>query len=237
MVENSLEERLKHLEKAQERLEAIHEIQNLMGKYEFLMSAMRFEKIVDLFARKAPDVSANIGDWGMYRGIDGVRKLFPGIMGSMGAGFLAEADLTTPVIEVARDGKTAKGVWMAPGIETLPWPDEKTGKAKIRAGWCYTKYANDFIKEDGKWKIWHFNNFLNFYADYDKGWVEGGEHYSRQPGAVRPFPPELQPDGPSPNRHHPYDPKTKPELLPAYPEPYETYDGNRDWMDPAKTRK
>jgi hypothetical protein len=230
MTQKSLEERIK-------RLEDIEEIQKLMSKYEHLMSAMMFEEIVDLFAQKAPGVSASIGDWGLYKGIDGVRRLFPGLMGRIGAGFIAEADLTNAVIEVAGDGKTAKAVWMAPGIETIPWPDEKTGRVHVRAGWCYTKYANDFIKEDGEWKLWHFNNFLTFYADFEKSWAEGGEHYTRRAGSIQPFPPEFQPDGPPIHRHTPYDPNIKRDLLPAFPEPYETYDGNQDWIDPRRPLK
>jgi hypothetical protein len=56
-------------------------------------------------------------------------------------------------------------------------------------------YACDFIKDDEVWKIWHLINFPVFYADCDKGWAEGGEHYSRKPGAIKPRPAELQPDG------------------------------------------
>ena len=148
-------------------------------------------------------------------------------------GFVAEADLSNPVTEIAGDGKTAKAAWMAPGIETLP--DKVTGKP--RAGWCYTKYACDFIKEDGKWKFWHFNNFLTFYCDFEKSWASGGEHYSRRAGSIQPPPPEFAPDGPPTHRHNPYDPKGKRELLPAFPEPYETYNGSQDWIDPFKPEK
>jgi len=228
----------KSLEKKIECLEAIHAIQNVMGRYEYLLSAGRpiRQKIVDLFSQKTPDVSANVGDWGVYKGIDGIRRLFAGLMGRTEerVGFLSEFNLTTPVIEVAGDGKTAKAVWMGPGIETFP--DVETGE--VRAGWCWTKYACDFIKEDGAWKIWHFNNFLTFYVDYDKSWAEAGDHYIRRPGSIRQVPAEFKPDGPPTIRINPYNPKdTKREFLPAPPEPYETYDPTIDWMDPQKPSK
>ncbi len=51
--------------------------------------------------------------------------------------------LTTPVIQVARDGQTARAVWMCPGLEgtTLTW----------------IKYGCDFKIQDGRWKIWHLH--------------------------------------------------------------------------------
>jgi hypothetical protein len=220
------------LERTVERLLAVHEIQQLMGKYEYYLECGMGEEIVGLFAVKTPGVTANIGDWGVFRGIDGVRRLFVGIISGMmkKPGCLAEADLTTPVIEIAGDRKTAKAVWLSPGFETTRDPSTD----EIRAGWCWTKYACDFVKEDGEWKLWHWNNFLTFFSEYDKGWKEGGEHYTRQKGQEQAFPVELAPDGPPLHRHMPYSPDSAPHLLPAFPTPYETYDGSQDWIDPGR---
>jgi hypothetical protein len=52
---------------------------------------------------------------------------------------IAEHCLTSPVIQVAKDGKTAKAIWFSPGVEGNQW--------------AYGKYAIDFVKEDGQWKI------------------------------------------------------------------------------------
>ena len=214
------------LEQKIERLEAIHEVQQLMGKYEYYLTTGMGKEIVSLFAVKTHGVTANLGDWGVFNGIEGVKKLFIGNIGSMMTqeGCLGEADLTTPVIEIAGDGKTAKAVWMSPGFETTKDPLN----GKIHAGWCWTKYACDFVKEDGAWKIWHYNNFLTFFSDYNKSWAEGGEHYTRQKGSIIPLPPEFQPDGPPIHRHAPYFPNTRREFFPAFPQPYETYDGSQD---------
>jgi len=218
------------LRKTVERLLAVYQVQQLMGRYEYYLEAGMGEEIVGLFAAETPGVTANIGDWGVFKGIDGVRRLFVGITGGMmkQPGCLGEADLTTPVIEIAGDGQTAKAVWMSPGFETTR--DPRTGE--IKAGWCWTKYACDFVKEDGQWKLWHWNNFLTFFAEYDKGWKEGGEHYTRRPGQEIALPPEFAPDGPPLHRHLPYSPDRAPQFVPAFPQPYETYDGSQDWIDP-----
>jgi hypothetical protein len=243
MAQNSLEERIAHLEAENKHLMAEndrwvaeHEIRNLMGKYEFLIAAQKGKGVIDLFAQR-DDSTFDVGDWGVYKGYEGIKKYnlkmdeMARLENLSNAGFAAEVGLSTSVIEVAGDGKTAKAVWMAPGYETTR--DPETGK--LRAGWIWVRYANDFIKENGKWKIWHLKVFLSYYADYDKSWVEAGtgEHYSRRPDTKRiPLP---EGGVPSPHRHLPYDPNAEPVLLPAFPEPYETYDGSQDWIDPQTT--
>jgi SnoaL-like domain len=66
----------------------------------------------------------------------------------------------TPVIEVAGDGKTAKGLWYSIGIGVRA--NVKTdGTYTKSTSWMWEKYAVDFIKEDGKWKIWHLVNMMD----------------------------------------------------------------------------
>ena len=65
---------------------------------------------------------------------------------------------TTPVIEVADDLQTARAVFLSPGFE---------GVAAKRAGtWAYSKYAYEFIYEDGAWKVWRCRIFPVFRNDY-----------------------------------------------------------------------
>jgi hypothetical protein len=66
----------------------------------------------------------------------------------------------TPVIEVAGDGKTAKGLWYSIGIGVRP-NVKSDGTYTKSTEWMWEKYAVDFIKEDGKWKIWHLINMMD----------------------------------------------------------------------------
>lgn len=66
-------------------------------------------------------------------------------------GALLMHSLTTPLIQVAADGKTAQGMWYSLGQVTNAGPD---GKASGQ--WMHERYAVDFIKEGEDWKIWHF---------------------------------------------------------------------------------
>ena len=121
--------------------------------------------------------------------------------------------MSTPVIEVAGDGKTAKGVWISPGHET------GTVKGKLKAHWAWLKYGADFVREDGKWKFWHLRVFGIFFTPYDKSWVES----SLPPGGAVPLPDELKPDRTT-TYWTSYSPTGKTELIPAPPDPYETWD-------------
>ena len=67
---------------------------------------------------------------------------------------------TTPVIEVAADGKTAKGIWYSPGLGLTP---HVNGDAvQVGSIFFWEKYAGDFVKENGQWKIWHLGMYYDF---------------------------------------------------------------------------
>jgi len=209
---------MKSLEERVQRMEDVHEIQNLMGRLEFLHTAGLEKEAMQLFALKTPGVSAEVANWGVYEGPEGIRKMSLGIHldGEQKArpGTMHLHTLTTPVIEVAGDGKTAKAVWLSPGLET----DGKD--SKFQAMWAWVKYGIDFVKEEGKWKIWHSHAYAIFMTPYEKSWVEAPPHTST-PMVV---PDEIKPDRPSTYLWE-YSTDRVYENVPAPPEPYETWDG------------
>lgn len=73
----------------------------------------------------------------------------------------------TPVIEVAGDGKTAKMLCYSIGLSVRGSVDS-SGSESTSTMWMWEKYAVDFIKEDGEWKIWHLVNI------HDEGPSESG---------------------------------------------------------------
>jgi hypothetical protein len=210
-----LEDKIKSMEFDNERLKAVNEIQNLMGKYEYLHSAGLHEETAALFAQKTPGVRSEAGPLGVYEGAEGIRKLYVGFHKFEEGdrlGRMAIHTLTTPVIEVAGDGKTAKGVWISPGLGTTKH------EGKLQAEWAWVKYGVDFVKEDGKWKFWHLHGYGVFFTPYEKSWV-----HIPDTSPVTPMPDELKADKPS-TYHHPYSTTTAHEYVPAPPEPYETFD-------------
>ena len=212
-----------NVDKRLERVKSYIAIQNLMSKYQYLYAAGMMSECVDLFARR--DDSLVHVSWGYYTGWKKINRLFTQHLAkvnapALGPGVMYEHPLMTPYIEVAGDGETAKGVWWSQGHEAGPSPLEKG--APIHAYWNYLKYACDFIKERGQWKIWHQVIIGIFLTDYKNGWVDDhlsaeGLEWSRQP--------DVQPDGPPYIGDNSYSRrKIYRRYLPAAPEPYETFD-------------
>jgi len=174
-----------------------------------------WDEVADLFAQKTPGVTAEIADGGVWEGTEGIKRLFPGLHAQMikgRSGNLMQHDLTTPVIEIAGDGKTAKGLWNSPGVLTRR---EATGE--LRSVWIWVKYGCDFVQEDGKWKIWHFQVYITFRTPFDEGWAKT-PIVSSFTGSQ-----EFRPDSELSTYYRPYHPDRINILRPAPPEPYETW--------------
>lgn len=171
-----------------QRMEDINAIQNLMGKMDNLYEAGMYEERMAYIAEKTPGVSMEVGARGVFEGYEsvrksmvdteyyyekshgaGMRKLFPDIdFPSDFAGKYESNLLGTPVIEIAGDGKTAKGVWTS--LMTVGKTHEND--PQMSAMWIWWKIGADFVKEDGQWKIWHYVKNPVYATNYNTSWVE-----------------------------------------------------------------
>ena len=132
------------LEMQVKKLLGINAVQNIMAKFQYYYTVSDYDAIGKLFY-ESDTTSAEVPG-GRYVGIEEVRaKAFGGFPGgpmskpeggeekpapegeapkgpagppSMGGGRLQIHTLTTPLVEVADDCKTAKALWMSPGLET-----------------------------------------------------------------------------------------------------------------------
>ena len=86
-----------------------------------------------------------------------------------------------PVIDIAPDGKTAKGRWRA---------FEQFGALHRSAQWAEGTYENEYVKEDGVWKISKLHYYMTYYVDYYKGWDQGG---NPAPGPIAAMPASTAP--------------------------------------------
>ena len=213
MAEKSIEQKL-------QRVEDFQYIQNMMGRYAYyVMAGMQEEMDRDMFAKKQPDFRLYLGEQGYWEGPDARQRAFSG--GSplseeerqkRRVGNLVMHNPVCPVIEVAGDGKTAKGVWI--GIGLLGVKNRETGE--LEGIWEWDKYGVDFIKEDGEWKIWHHHIYRLLHGwNVDGKWID-------QFSAEEPFKAPT-PDGPAID-DNPYTPDTVQRMVPKPPEPYETWD-------------
>lgn len=236
MATRTLEQRL-------ERAEAYIAVNNLIGRYGFYMNGQQWARIPELFAQKTPGVTSEVTSNGVYKGIEQVRKLWGGFLA--GPRMLAEGateaekeryrkerdrigrltvhQFTTPVIEVAGDAKTARGVWMSPGQSSM-----RDEKGDLQAYWLFGKIEADFVKEDGEWKFWHHHAYITIRTKFEESWVKSAEAGKKwYPGAHDKMHSrdDFPADAPT-TYHRMYDPETALDMVPAPPEQYETYKGD-----------
>jgi hypothetical protein len=228
MAAKTLEDALKLIEKQNKRIQAledVHQIHNLMGRYVWRHNVGMDATFPDtLYAKKVKGVSSEVVDWGRYEDDDFRKRYKSGKVG-FPPGNMIMHHLDTPVVEVAGDGKTAKGVWLSPGHET--YADLKTGLCT--AHWCWCKYGMDFVKEEGQWKIWHYHVYRIFKTPFHTPWTDDLEtrgYYAPPAEMAEMMGPEVKPTRPT-TYDHPYTTKTAVELVPEPPDPYETWDESK----------
>jgi len=245
-----MEERLAFLERENERLgkaQDVHEIQNVMSLHEYYHSACKHQEELDaIWAQEAHDVAFEEALFeARFVGLEAIktyyvdfmrntlfrsalgltRTLFPQLEDDpeeeLAFGLAYMHTLTTPVIEVAEDRQTAKGVWISPGFTTMPTLE------KLQAYWHWDRYGVDFIKEGGKWKIWHFFVGREFTTPYEKSWVDSAldneEAYEMSLGLFKQWPGFKEPHAAQLNPFQSYSPFKVATLQPRLPEPYRTF--------------
>ena len=209
---------LTDMEKAVQAYET-QQIRNIMGKYEYYHMAKMHKETKNLFAQHTEGVYIDNSSLGRYDGLEGVERFFVKFHEYLDGdkkGSLCIHTLTTEVIEIAKDGKTAKGLWLSPGLETR----KSLVTGKLESYWIWGKYAVDFIKEDDEWKFWHFYITDNIHCDYHCSWTEndkGKEDVLLDPNIPIP-------DGPSIYPGTTYSLDHIEQLIPPVPEPYDTYE-------------
>jgi hypothetical protein len=228
----AMEKKVAVLEREVGRAQAVGQIQNLINRMQYYHSINKDKLIYEkIFAHKAPDIRLHFGEQGYWEG-EGVKMVSTMEMGPSPAGEDARKGqmimhlMLQPVIEIAGDGKTAQATFWAAGIMAMR--DRKTGGAGC--SWEWNRYGDDFIKEDGEWKLWHHHVYPLFRIGYDDKWADQFKPKAGMPeGAGMKFPAELD------KYHHPptkadvfYSPdEVLPEIPP--PEPYETWNDKQSY--------
>ena len=186
---SDLEGRLAALEHRLGELEDINAIRRLHWAYGYYIDFNRAEDVVQLFARDGAVVFLS----GEYRGHAGVRRLYgtwfqsyftQGMDGPVD-GFLLDHFQMQDIITVAPDRHTAKGrfrgLLMGGSHESRDYKPAGLPLQFYEAG----LYENDYVREDGLWKIKRLDYMMQWQADYERGWSRTVAHL--QP-ATRTFP-------------------------------------------------
>ena len=175
-------------------------VRTLQFKYGYYMDKCLFSEIVELFAEDAVIYFLN----GIYRGKRGARRMYGGASGLSGPayGMLFEHIIAQDIVDVAPDRKTARGrfrCFMQGGVHE----SKKDAPPRIPAQFLEAGiYENEYVKEDGVWKIKLFDYRIVYQARFDEGWAQSGRDLlmvtpytttfpenPRGPDELRPLPP------------------------------------------------
>lgn len=147
-----------------------NEIRKLMSRYIYYSYARTWELVPGMFAGR-DDIWIDCEGFGIFEGAKGIETFFVDWHHSMegdAEGIVTLHPLTTDIIEVAGDGKTARGLWISPGAKARRTAETN----QLESYWIWGLYAIDFIKENGEWKFWHFRIPHLLLCDYHHSWTD-----------------------------------------------------------------
>lgn len=211
---------IEEITRGQERLKAIDECHNLVMNMSYLLASNLTREFVAEWANRDDDML--VMPWGCYDGIAGVTRCFTvdhkdiNDEGAFEAlkGSLNCDSITAPIIEIADDGETARGVFVTHRMETTPYHNEIEDRS-YQCMWQWGWYGVDFVKEDGAWKIWHLRIYPCFKVDFGQDWAK--QEYSGFDLRVP------TPDRPAPENYKYNTEEMFPENYPPIPEAYATF--------------
>lgn len=162
-------------------LEDENAIENLQRIYGFYTDKQLWTQAADLFA---DDGTIEVGGHGVYVGKDRVLAY----LRHLGPEFPQEGRLfdrmqLQPIVHVAPDGRTAKARWHMFSQEAV---HGEYGR------WGLGVYENEYVKQDGVWKIQSLHEYTRMYTPYTEGWAETGLQLE---GPFADLPPDRGPSG------------------------------------------
>lgn len=171
------------MERRAARVKAAHDIENLLCRYSYYLTAGDTETILNMFAQRE-DVSVSLSSMGQWTGTEGLKRFCAFLLAARGDGIgqLEIHLVTNLVIEVSEDCSRANAVLVSPGVSTgAPEGDH------LSSGWDWARAEVELINEDRTWKFLHVGIYDLFYAPYGHTFVG----YSKPAPAV---PAEFVPD-------------------------------------------
>ncbi|KAL1880865.1 hypothetical protein Plec18167_003400 [Paecilomyces lecythidis] len=183
MAESDLKVTVEALQRQVQILSAESEVRKLHHKYGYYIDKCLYQEVVDLFANH-PETSVQflggrfLGKAGAKRlYIDRFQKHFVGGRNGPVEGFLLDHLLAQDIVDIDTSGP----YWIAKmRLRTLmsAGTHESLGdKVTQRQWWEGGIYENEYILEDGIWKIFHLRYFPFWHGEFDKGWQKTRPNY------------------------------------------------------------
>jgi len=147
------------VEKKVQKLEDEDAIENLQRSYGFYIDKGRWQEAADLFADSG---TLEFGGDGVFVGRQRIfQYLSKASPEGLKRGMLFNQMQLQPVVTVGADNRTAKGRWRFLA---------EVGEHQKSAMWGVGTYENEYVKENGVWKISRLHAYPRMYTPYADGW-------------------------------------------------------------------
>jgi hypothetical protein len=163
------------------QLEDVNALKRLQRAYGYFVDEAQWDRVAELFA---DDGSIEVGLDGVYQGRRHVHDYLYAL--GRGKAGLAPGQLNQylqlmPVVTLDAGGLSARGTWRAVIL---------TGQLGKDAAWAEGPYENEYVKENGVWKIRRLHWYQTLWVPYTGGWARTADINGAR------FVTTLQPDAP-----------------------------------------
>jgi hypothetical protein len=162
------------------RLEDAEALENLQNAYGFYLDKWQWDAATALFAAHG---TLELAQRGVYVGRARIRASLEDAFGPPGLhqGEVSDHAFYQPVIHISADGRTANMRLRELSI---------LGKYGVEAYIGGGTRENEYVKENGVWRIQSDHLYLTYLAQYEKGWAHGA---LPAPGPSKTLPPDRPP--------------------------------------------
>ncbi len=167
-----LEKKVNILEKRLSIMEDIEEIKKLQKAYGYYSDNHMGDEAADLFADKDAYFEDQVHGGAIFLGKDRIREIIRRFFREGNPEAMNVLTLRMQLqglINVSPDGTTATGRWQMLSFQTLPLAEEPNVLRPIILNGVY---ENEYVKENGKWKIKKLVFNSTFCTTLEDGWVK-----------------------------------------------------------------
>ncbi len=190
--------RVLEIESRSARVEDVNDLRNLQGIFGYYFDKAMWDDVADLFTDEG---TIELGLNGVYAGKANIRNYLYSLTGGkpgLRPGEIMNHFQLSPVVTLAPDGLAAKGRWRSI-IQGGTYGKGSGGD------WGEGIYENEYVQQNGVWKIKTLHFYTKFYAPYEGGWTRAPKDAALRYGKS-----SVKPSKPTSVKYQPYPAKFTP---------------------------
>jgi SnoaL-like domain len=154
-------QRIADIERDLQRLEDEQAIETLQRTYGYYVDKALRQETAGLFT---VDGTLEIGGRGVFVGPERVLQYLEGLTPQgLVRGKLFDHMQLQPIVTLSADGRTARGRWRF---------FAQVGEYHKSALWGLGTYENEYVKDNGVWKLKTLHSYFRMYTPYADGWAK-----------------------------------------------------------------